>query len=106
MDLLMTYEEVYGPVESAPVALPPPGPTTTCLVTGASSGIGADIARELVQRGLGVTLVARREDRLKELATELEASGVRVEVIAADVADAGARAQMVDRINRAGLDVE
>src|SRR4051812_48953695 len=88
------------------MALPPPSPTTTCLVTGASSGIGADIARELAKRGLGVTLVARREDRLRELAGELEATGVRVEVIAADVADPDARAKMVDTINRAGLDVE
>jgi short-subunit dehydrogenase len=88
------------------VALPPASPTTTCLVTGASSGIGADIARELAKRGLGVTLVARREDRLRELAGELEATGVRVEVIAADVADPDARAKMVDTINRAGLDVE
>src|SRR3954452_17390425 len=88
------------------MALPPPGPTTTCLVTGASSGIGADIARELAKRGLGVTLVARREDRLRELAGELEATNVRIEVIAADVADADARAKMVDTINRGGLDVE
>jgi short-subunit dehydrogenase len=38
-------------------------------VTGASSGIGTDIACELADRGQGVTLVARREDRLRELAT-------------------------------------
>src|SRR4051812_7110326 len=88
------------------MALPPPDPTTTCLVTGASSGIGADIARELAKRGLGVTLVARREDRLKELAAELESTGVRVEVVAADVADADARATLIDTINRRGLDVE
>jgi short-subunit dehydrogenase len=88
------------------VALPDPSPTVTCLVTGASSGIGADIARELVKRGLGVTLVARREERLKTLAKELESSGVRVEVFAADVADPDARAGLVDKINRAGLDVE
>ena len=88
------------------MALPPPDPTTTCLVTGASSGIGADIARELAKRGLGVTLVARREDRLKELAAELESTGVRVEVVAADVADSDARTKMIDTINRNGLDVE
>jgi short-subunit dehydrogenase len=88
------------------MALPPPTATATCLVTGASSGIGADIARELAGRGLGVTLVARREDRLKELAKELESTGVRVEIVAADVADPDARAKLIDTINRRGLDVE
>jgi uncharacterized protein len=88
------------------MALPPPTATATCLVTGASSGIGADIARELARRGHGVTLVARREDRLKQLAKELESSGVRVEVIAADVADPDARTKLIDTINRRGLDVE
>src|SRR6476661_8727152 len=88
------------------MTLPPPALTATCLVTGASSGIGADIARELAKRGLGVTLVARREDRLRTLADELAATGVRVEVIGADVADPDARATMVDTINSRGLDVE
>ena len=53
------------------MALPPPEPNSTCLVTGASSGIGAEIARELARRGHGLTLAARREERLRELAEEL-----------------------------------
>jgi short-subunit dehydrogenase len=88
------------------MALPPPTPSSTCLVTGASSGIGADIARALVKRGHGVTLVARREDRLRTLAEELGKADVRVEVVAADVADPDARERMADTINKRGLDVE
>src|SRR3954469_19659431 len=88
------------------MGLPPPAAPPTCPVTGASSGLGGDIPRQLAKRGLGVTIVARREDRLKELAAELEATGVRVEVIAADVADPEARATMIDAINRRVLDVE
>ena len=75
-------------------------------MTGASSGIGAAIARELAGRGLGVTLVARREDRLNELATELKPSGVRVEVVTCDVSDPDSRQRMIDAIAQRGLDVE
>ncbi|MGE3806431.1 MAG: SDR family NAD(P)-dependent oxidoreductase [Gemmataceae bacterium] len=56
------------------------------LVTGASSGIGAAFARQLAARGLNVLLVARREDRLRELADELEKQNVETRVLALDLA--------------------
>ena len=75
-----------------------PRSRSTALVTGASSGIGEAIARELARRGHGVTLVARREERLRELAGELrERHGVRAEVIAADLGDAAARDALAGR---------
>src|SRR3954454_24106763 len=89
------------------MALPPPAEGSTCLVTGASSGIGAEIARELARRGHGVTLMARREDRLRELAAELQkAHGVRAEIVACDVSDEKARERAAQEIETRGLAVE
>ncbi len=66
--------------------LPSPGPDAHVLVTGASSGIGAAIARTLAARGYPTLLVARREEALAELAAELRGlSGLTSEVHAADL---------------------
>ena len=89
------------------MALPPPDPGTTCLITGASSGIGAEIARELASRGLGVTLVARREERLRELADEIaEAYGVETEVVTGDVSSERGRKRITGEVEARGLTVE
>lgn len=70
------------------------------LVTGASSGIGAEFARQLAGHGAHLGLVARRKDRLDELAAELQKSGVRVAVAAADVSNREAMLEAIGAIRR------
>jgi len=57
------------------------------LVTGASSGIGEQVAREFARRRCSLVLVARRERRLRDIAAELrQAHGIEVDVEAVDLA--------------------
>jgi len=86
------------------MALPAPSDKSIAIVTGASSGIGAELARGLARRGHNVGLVARRRDRLEELASEI-GTDVRAEVLEADLEDAGARDRLSEQIAALGLDV-
>jgi NADP-dependent 3-hydroxy acid dehydrogenase YdfG len=70
---------------------------TVALVSGASSGIGRAAARRLAASGAAVALVARRVERLEELATELRAGGGTAVAIAADLTDATAASTAIDR---------
>jgi short-subunit dehydrogenase len=88
------------------MTLPAPNPDRTCLVTGASSGIGAELASLLAARGLGVTLVARREGPLEKLADELGSKhGVRAEFIVADLTDEQSRTAIADELAARSLTV-
>lgn len=69
------------------------------LVTGASSGIGLEFARALAERGMNLVLSARREDRLREIAAELEARWrVSTRVAPADLSNADGREALLDAL--------
>ena len=78
-----------------------------CLVTGASSGIGAEFARQLAARGMHCVLVARREDRLRAVAQEIEAAhGIRCEIVLADLAQPHAGRELLAEVTRRGIEPE
>lgn len=89
------------------MSLPKPSPSSAALITGASAGIGGEIAKLLAARGHNLVLVARRKERLTALADELSGQhGVRVETIPCDLGKAAPRGKIPGRLDELGLDVE
>ncbi|MBF6216092.1 SDR family NAD(P)-dependent oxidoreductase [Nocardia puris] len=84
------------------MTLPPPASDATAVVTGSSSGIGAAIARALAARGHHVSLVARRADRLADLADRIRAEGGAADAVPADLTDPAQRAALPDRVAALG----
>src|SRR5215831_3647865 len=77
------------------------------LITGASAGIGAELARIFAKNGHRVALTARREDRLATLAREITAAGGKSPIlIPCDLEDHGARDKIASRLAGAGVEVE
>jgi len=83
--------------------LPPQRNDGAVVVTGASSGIGEEIAREFARRGYRLVLVARRADRLRELAQELDGMA---HVLPADLSNREERAALPDQVAALGVVAE
>jgi len=84
-----------------------PGARRAALITGASGGIGAEIARLFAENGYGVVLVARSKDRLVALANELEARhAVAARVIEADLAQPTAPSEIYHQVGLQGVTVD
>lgn len=80
----------------------PPGPGSVAIVTGASSGLGRALARELARRGHVVLAVARRVERLTELARAHEGGGGRIQPLALDVTAPDAADRVHEEARRLG----
>ena len=82
-------------------------PKELALITGASSGIGADLAREHAAAGGDLILVARRKDRLETLAKELtDAHGTRCTIIIKDLSACDAAEELYAEIKGTGLEID
>jgi hypothetical protein len=71
----------------------------TALITGASGGIGAQVALDLAARGARVQLVARRKERLLSIKNEIEKNGGQAQIFVCDLEDARARTALIRKIS-------
>lgn len=79
----------------------------TALITGASTGIGAQFARQLAARGMHLILTARNQEALQKLATELrEAHGVQIDVFPLDLSEPSAPAEIFSHVKELGWNVD
>jgi hypothetical protein len=79
----------------------------TALITGASAGIGRELASAFAAHGYDLVVVARREAELKALAASLhEQHGVEVAVVARDLTDPSAAASILDAVTHRGIEVD
>jgi len=79
----------------------------TALITGASFGIGYELARIYAREGYNLVLVARTADKLRQLASELEkAHGTRSLILASDLSAPGAAAYLHDQTTRADIQLD
>ena len=79
----------------------------TALITGASAGLGVEFARFFARDKISLVLVARREDRLRQLKTELETDfGIKVDILPLDLTLANSVSQVVEFLNRHQIEIE
>lgn len=79
----------------------------TALITGASSGIGKEFARIHASKGGDIVIVARREEKLKELKSELEKNhNVKVMILVKDLTSAEAASEIYNEVKKAGVKVD
>ena len=75
------------------------------LITGASSGLGREFALQLAKAGTNCVLVARRKDRLEDVAREVRAAGVQAHVVECDLTQSAERAKLKDVFQKYNVDL-